>query len=117
MRHRAPLLALAVTLVAGLAVFAGFGGSAAAGGSTAIKVGDNFFKPTSKTVSKGTKVKFRWIGHHKHNVIKKRGPGESFASPTTRQRGVNFAKRFKKRGSYKIICTIHDKMKLSLKVD
>ena len=116
MRHRAPWLAVMASLAA-VALVAALVGTAGARGSTTIKVGDDFFKPSSKTVSKGTKVRFRWIGHDKHNVVKKRGPGGSFASPTTRERGVNLVHRFKKRGTYKIICTVHDDMKLRLKVD
>ena len=52
-------------------------------------------------------------------MTKKSGPGRSFGSETTDDRGVNFAKKFKKRGNYKLICTIHakDGMELKLKVN
>jgi plastocyanin len=116
MRHPARWLALAVTFVAAFALVAGFSGMAGARGSTTIKLGDNFFKPDSKTVRKGTKVRFKWIGKDKHNVVKKRGPGGQFASPVSKERGVHFVKKFKKRGKYKIICTIHPHMKMKLKV-
>jgi len=91
------------------------GGTASA---AAIKLGDNFFSPSSKTIGAGTKVRFNWIGNRRHNVTKKRGPGGGFASATTRSDGVHFAKTFNKTGVYRLICTIHPKeMKLKLTVD
>ena len=94
-------------------------GVAGARGSTTVKLADDFFSPGRETVSAGTKVRFKWIGSDRHNVTKKSGPGRSFGSETTDDRGVNFAKKFKKRGNYKLICTIHatDGMKLKLKVN
>ena len=112
---------VAVALIAATALVATFGGVAgtagAGGGSTTIKLGDNFFKPKKKRITKGTKVRFKWIGSNPHNVVKKRGPGGNFASETTSAPGVNFKKRFRKTGRYKIICTIHaDEMRLRLRV-
>jgi plastocyanin len=109
-------LALAIVLVTGLAL-AALGGVAGARASTTVKVGDNFFSPDRKTVSKGTKVKFKWVGNNDHNVVKSSGPGGSFSSPTTDAPGVNFSKKFKKKGTYKLICTIHSGMDMKLKVN
>ena len=102
----------AVAVVAALIVPA-VGGAA----GTTVKLGDDFFSPDKKTVSKGTTVRFKWIGTNDHNVVKQSGPGGSFASETTDEPGVNFTKKFKKVGKYKIVCTIHDEMKLTLKVN
>jgi plastocyanin len=107
------LTAIAVVTAVALVALAGIAG---ARGSTSIKVGDDFFSPTSKTVSSGTKVKFKWIGEDKHNVVKKKGPGGGFGSGLTDAPGVNFTKKFKKRGTYKLICTVHEEMKMKLKV-
>ena len=112
-RTSAVLASTALTAVAGLALLAG-GATGAA--STTIKVDDNFFAPAKKSVGKGTKVRFKWVGSNPHNVVKKSGPGGSFRSETTSSPGVNFAKTFKKAGRYKIVCTIHDGMDLTLKV-
>lgn len=108
-------IAVALALAASLALLA-LGGVAGARGGATVKLGDNFFSPTKKTVSEGTKVKFKWVGEHKHNVVKKSGPGGSFSSTTTDAPGVNFSKKFKKSGKYKLICTIHDGMDMKLKV-
>lgn len=99
-----------------VAVLAAFGSSAGARGSFTVKLDDDFFAPSSKTVKKGTKVKFKWVGNDAHSVAKRRGPGGSFNSGLTDDRGVNFTKKFKKAGTYKLICTIHDQMKMTLKV-
>jgi len=104
----------ALTAAALLAVplFAGTGSAA-----TTIRLGDDFFAPSSKTVAAGSKVRFRWTGNRPHNVTKSRGPGRGFASRTTRRRGVNFAKRFSKRGTYRLYCSIHPStMRMTLRV-
>jgi plastocyanin len=108
-------LAVATALVAGLALLV-LSGVAGARGSTTIQVGDDYFSPTKETVSAGTKVKFKWVGDDKHNVVKKSGPGGGFESGVTDDRGVNFKKKFKKAGKYKIVCTIHEGMDMKLKV-
>ncbi len=110
-------LALAIALVGSLAIVATFAGMAGARAATTIQVGDDFFSPTEKTVKSGTKVRFKWIGEDKHNVVKKRGPGGDFGSGSTDAPGVNFAKKFKRKGKYRIICTLHDDMKMRLKVN
>ena len=114
-RRTFSVLALAaLAAVAGSALLAG-GATGAA--STTIKLGDNFFSPDKKSVAKGTKVRFKWIGEEKHNVVKQSGPGGAFASETTDAPGVHYTKKFKKAGKYKILCTIHEEdMKLTLKV-
>ncbi|HEY1355012.1 MAG TPA: plastocyanin/azurin family copper-binding protein [Solirubrobacterales bacterium] len=82
-----------------------------------ITIGDNFFSPSSKTVSVGTKVRFDWTGKHKHNVTKTSGPGGSFHSETTKSNGINFSKTLNKAGVYKFMCTVHPKeMKLTITV-
>jgi plastocyanin len=86
-------------------------------GSKTVKVADDFYSPTSLSVSSGTKVKFNWVGNHKHNVVKKKGPGGSFSSVPTSAQGVNFTHKFSKAGTYKIICTIHPEMKMKISVN
>lgn len=114
MRNRVAL-ALAVVLVA----VPTLGGAADAGGAKTVKLGDNFFEPTRVKVRKGTKVRFKWIGDEPHNVVKQRGPGRAFASDITTERGVNFKQRFRKKGRYLLVCTIHlesDDMKMRIRV-
>jgi plastocyanin len=106
-------LALAATLaVAGILAIA----SVAAGATKTVDLGDNFFDPDVMKIKKNDKVNFNWTGFDEHNVTKAKGPGKFFASETTSEPGVNFAKKFKKKGEYKFICTLHGEMKLTLKV-
>jgi plastocyanin len=109
-------LIVVIALVTALGLVTVLGAVADARAATTIKVADNFFKPDRKSVRKGTKVKFKWVGSNNHNVTKASGPGGGFASQTTDDRGVNFKKKFKKKGEYKIICTLHAGMKMTLKV-
>lgn len=113
---RRPLVALLACLGA-IAALAVLGSSAGARDSVTVKLDDDFFAPSSKTVKAGTKVRFKWVGEDDHSVAKKSGPGGSFASELTDARGVNFQKTFKKNGTYRLICTIHDEMKMTLKVN
>ena len=100
---------------ASLLVLGAFGAAAGAKGPT-IKLLSSSFSPDEKSISKGTKVKFKWV-EGKHNVVKAKGPGGDFSSGTTSEPGVNFTKKFKKRGDYKLICTIHEDMKVKLHVN
>jgi plastocyanin len=112
------LLARRIAALAGLAVLAlALIGAPASGRATkTVEVGDDFFGPTSLSISTGTKVAFNWTGEDKHNVVKKKGPGSAFSSPTTRSQGVNLTHKFKKAGTYKMICTLHDSMKMVINV-
>ena len=89
---------------------------ASSASAATIKLGDSFFSPSSKTITVGTKVRFDWTGRKKHNVFKRSGPGAPFHSITTKSRGVNFVKTFSKAGTYKMMCTVHPEMKLTIKV-
>ena len=106
-------LALALAATALLLTVAGASGRA----SKTVEVGDDFFNPANLSISKGTKVKFNWTGSDKHNVVKKKGPGPGFASGSTDADGVNFTHKFNKAGNYKIICTLHDEMKMKIGVN
>jgi plastocyanin len=83
-----------------------------------IKVGDDYFvkdgkKPTV-TVARGTTVKWNWKGTAPHNVTVTKGPAK-FSSKT--QKKGSFSKKLTKRGTYKIVCTIHlPGMVMTLKV-
>ena len=103
-----PLLAIAAMLA--------IPALASSASAATIKLGDSFFSPDSKTITVGTKVKFKWTGKKKHNVTKKSGPGGAFNSITTKSDGVNFVKTFNKAGVYKIFCTVHPEMHLKIKV-
>ncbi len=113
MRSRFTVIASLIAVGLLLVVVAGANGRA----SKTVEVGDDFFNPTSLTISKGTKVKFNWTGSDEHDVVKKKGPGGSFSSGATDADGVNFTHKFSKAGTYKIICTLHEGMKMKINVN
>jgi plastocyanin len=107
---------LALMPIVALVALPGFAGVAQPAPAVTVKVGDFFFKPGHKTVRRGTKVRFKWVGNGRHDVVKTRGPGGSIRSRITSKRGVNFVKRFTKRGTYRFICTLHPWMQMTLRV-
>lgn len=107
----------AIAAAGAIALVPALGGVAGGAPKATVKLGDNFFNPIEKAVTAGTKVRFKWTGGNRHNVTKNSGPGGGFASRTTRVNGVNFAKRFTKAGTYRLICTVHPAaMRLKLTV-
>lgn len=86
---------------------------ATAASKKTIKLGDNFFKPEKTSVKKGTTVVWDWTGKAPHNVTVVSGP-QKFRSKV--QVKGTFTRKLTKAGTYKIVCTIHPGMDLTLKV-
>jgi plastocyanin len=79
-----------------------------------VQVKDNKFVASSITVSKGTTVKWVWKGKAPHDVSVRKGPAK-FKS-TVQTKG-SFSKKLTKKGTYSIVCTIHEPgMKMTIKV-
>jgi len=95
-----------LTLAAPLALL----GAAPADTATtrAVRVGDNWFvRPAgvpTVTVRRGDRVRWRWTGSAPHNVTVVSGPVR-FRSRTMTSGA--FSRRVTRRGTYRIICTIH----------
>ena len=106
MRKRHLVLPLAAAAAVGVATLP-------AGAATSIKLKDDYFAPKSTSVSKGSTVTFRWAGKAPHNVTVTRGPLK-FHSPT--KTSGSYSRRLTKAGTYRIVCTIHPGMSLTLKV-
>ena len=103
MGKRAILLASITIAVASVAAL----GVAQAAPAATITVGNNFLAPSSKTISAGTRLRFKWVGGESHHIVKTKGPGGDIKSPATSKKGVNLAKVLSKRGTYRFICTFH----------
>ena len=83
-----------------------------------LKVGDDYFvrkgDPPTVIVTKGTRVTWRWVGDDFHNLVVTRGP-RKFQSDY--QDSGSFSRKLRRRGTYKIICTVHaPDMRMTLKV-
>lgn len=112
MLKRLVVLPLAAAATLGLAALPA-SGVAGQSSSTTVKVKDDFFSPKSKTIRRNTTVVFRWTGRAPHNVTVAKGPVKFHSSTQTKG---SYKKRFTKRGTYRIVCTIHPGMELTLKV-
>jgi plastocyanin len=94
-----------VSIAAAVGVAAGAVALPATGATTkTVRVKDSFFVAKNLTIKKGTKVTWVWRGKERHNVATARGPSNvKFA---TRRKGKR-SYTFKKRGTYRLVCTIH----------
>jgi plastocyanin len=92
---------------------------AGAAKSKTIKIGDNFFAPDSTKVAKGTKMIWRWPKYpgDVHDVKLRSGPKgvKKFHSDLAAS-DYSFARTLKKPGKYVVICTIHEEMKMTIRV-
>jgi len=85
-------------------------------GTTSVKVGDDYFVRkggATVTVKKNTTVKWVWTGRNPHDVTAS-GP-QSFRSGSAKKSG-SYSRKMTKSGTYRVICTVHSGMKMTLKV-
>jgi plastocyanin len=99
--------AVAIVAVGALVVLA----PAAVAKTTKVSVDDNFFKPKKVKVAVGDKVVWKWDGFVAHNVTVEKGPVK-FKSKT--QSDGTFTRVIRKPGVYRIVCTIHPGMEMTL---
>ena len=108
-------------LVIGAALL--FVGAAPAQGaaSKTIKVGDNFYLPKTVTVNRGTTVTWKWPGYDEagdvHDVKLKTGPkGVKKFQSEAASTDYSFKRKLTVAGTYKLICTLHEEMTMTIKV-
>ena len=107
-------------IVIAIAAFVLIAVTASAFAAKSIKVGDDYYVRSSGvpkvTVSKGTTVKWRFVGQDPHTVTVSKGPSKFNSGVKT---SGTYSRKMKKRGTYTIYCTIHgastQKMKLVVK--
>ena len=105
---------ISVTVLAAALVL--FAGASATGATKTVEVGDDYFSPTPMKIRENTTLDFKWVGEGDHNVYRQSGPGRLFDSGVQNEPGVNFSHKFRKRGTYVLACTLHEKMLMDLKV-
>jgi plastocyanin len=86
---------------------------ASAGSTRTIRVDDNVFKPTSVTANRGDTLRFRFVGEAPHNVTRESGPG--FRRISNRRNG-SISRRVSRRGTLRLVCTIHPGMDMRVRV-
>jgi plastocyanin len=86
-----------------------------------VTIGDNYFAPKTLKVKRGTKVAWRWPGFDEggdvHDVKLRTGPAgvKKFHSEAA-STDYSFKRKLTKPGTYKIVCTLHEEMRMTVKV-
>jgi plastocyanin len=83
-----------------------------------VEVDDDYFvregSPPTVTVKRGDTVVWEWEGSNPHNVTVRKGPVKFKSS--TKSSGT-YRKKVTRRGTYKIVCTLHQpNMRMTLRV-
>ena len=86
-----------------------------------VKVRDNYFLPDALTVKRGTVVVWRWPGFEEagdvHDVKLKSGPeGVRKFHSEAAATDYSFKRRLWVKGRYRIVCTLHEEMRMSIRV-
>jgi plastocyanin len=119
-RHRRGLVALLLAAVATPVVGRALGAGAAEPRAAAamVRVGNNFFSPTFTSIRRGRVVTWVWAGGRRHNVTGMTRTGRVvFRSRTTARAGFRYGHRFRRRASYRVICTVHPRaMRMTVRV-
>ena len=86
-----------------------------------IGLGDNYYAPAKVTVAKGATVTFKWPSAEEagdvHDVKLKSGPkgAKKFQSEQA-SADYSFKRKLTVAGTYKLICTLHEEMKITVVV-
>ena len=108
-------------VAAALAAAACLAGAAAASGSPVkrVKVGDDYYGPTHLTVKQGTKVRWVWLADNgdSHDVKLVKAPrGVKKFHSASAATDYTFTRKLARKGTYKILCTLHQDMKMTIRV-
>jgi plastocyanin len=115
-RHR-PILAV----LAGAALLVSAAPAQAAPKGKTIKLYDDYFVPDTVTVKRGATVTWKWPGFEVaggvHDVKLKSGPKhvKKFHSEAASAE-YTFKRKLKVPGKYKIVCTLHAEMRMTIRV-
>ena len=107
-----------VLAIAGAALVAA-PATAAAPKPRTVKINDNYYLPAKLKVKKRTKVVWRWPAEagDVHDVKLKSAPkGVKKFHSDPASASYTFKRRLTKPGRYKIICTLHEEMKMTITV-
>jgi plastocyanin len=112
----------ALVLVAGAAAFAAVPapvGSATKRAKKTIELGDNYYAPERVTVRRNTTILWKWpdLTSDGHDVALGKGPKgvKKFASEEAAA-AYTYRRKLTVPGTYKIVCTLHDEMKMTITV-
>ena len=86
-----------------------------------VRIGDNSFTPDAPKVKAGTLVTWKWPGYEEagdvHDVKLKSAPkGVKKFHSEPASSDYSFKRKLKKPGKYKFVCTLHEDMRLTIRV-
>ena len=93
----------------------------AAPATKTVDVGDNYYAPKTLTVKRNTSVTWKWPGFDQagdvHDVKLGAGPkgAKKFQSESA-STDYSFKRKLTVAGTYKLVCTLHHEMKMTIKV-
>jgi plastocyanin len=114
----------AVTTCAVLAGVALLGAAPAVAGSgtpqrKTVEVGDNFYAPAKLTVNRGSRITWVWPDEaiDVHDVKLSKGPkGVKKFQSEPAAGGYRYKRTLTVPGLYKIVCTLHEEMRMTIRV-
>ena len=84
-----------------------------------VTLADNYYLPAKLTVKPGTRITWRWgdEAFDVHDVRLKRAPrGVTKWQSDPATAGFVFKRRLRKPGRYRIVCTLHHEMTMTIRV-
>ena len=86
-----------------------------------VNLGDNYYTPEILKVKRGTTVTWKWPGFEQagdvHDVKLKSGPkGVKKFHSEAASTDFSFKRKLKVAGTYKLVCTLHHEMRMTIKV-
>jgi plastocyanin len=109
-------------LMAGVALLSAAPATAAAApkGKT-VRIYDNFFSPDAVKVKAGATVTWKWPGFEEagdvHDVKLRTAPkGVKKFHSEAAATDYTFKRKLRKPGKYRIVCTLHEEMRMTIRV-
>jgi plastocyanin len=82
-----------------------------------VSVRDNVFSPRSLTIKRNDIVRFVWRGSNPHDIRTRSRPRGGNRVSVPRKRSGTYRKRFTRRGTYRLVCTVHPPdMRITIRV-
>ena len=110
-----------VAVVAGVALVSAAPAQAARPKGKTIRIFDNYFVPDAVKVKRGAMVTWKWPGFDQagdvHDVKLRSGPkGVKKFHSEAASTDYTFKRRLRVVGRYRIVCTLHEEMRMTIRV-
>jgi plastocyanin len=116
--RRGPVL---TAVLAGVALLGAAPAQAAKPPKKTIRLADNYYLPDAVKVKRGTVVTWKWPGFEEagdvHDVKLESGPkGVKRFHSQPAATDFSFKRKLRVPGKYKIVCTLHEEMRMTIRV-